>query len=88
MYVTNILATNMQYAIYKRLTLNSFSALNFVKKWFVLTLNSFKGFELKMKKIIFQTNLELNITTSEILAACGGIRGVTTHFLFGIRRCL
>jgi hypothetical protein len=40
----------------------------------VLTLKSFKGFELKMKTIIFvQTNLELNIITSEILAACGGI---------------
>jgi hypothetical protein len=46
----------------------------------VFTLNSFKGFELKMKKIVCATNLELNIVTSEILAACGCIRGVTTHF--------
>jgi hypothetical protein len=30
MYVAIILAPNMQYAIYKRLILNSFSALNFV----------------------------------------------------------
>jgi hypothetical protein len=45
-------------------------------KWFVLTLKSFKGFELKMKKKIVQ----LNIITSEILAACGGIRGMMTHF--------
>jgi hypothetical protein len=37
----------------------------------VLTLNSFKGFELKMKKNIVQTNLELNIITSEILADAG-----------------
>jgi hypothetical protein len=39
-------------AIYKRLTPNSFSSLNFVEKWFVFTLNSFKGFELKTKKIV------------------------------------
>jgi hypothetical protein len=43
----------MQYAIYKRLRLNYFSAFNIVFKWFVLTLNSFKGFELEMKKIIY-----------------------------------
>jgi hypothetical protein len=67
-----ILATNMQYAISKRLRLNNFSALNIVWKWFVLTLKSFKGFELKMKKIIN--------APSEILAACGGIRGMMTHF--------
>jgi hypothetical protein len=35
MYEAIILATNMQYAFYKRLTLNSFSALKFVLKWFV-----------------------------------------------------
>jgi hypothetical protein len=38
----------------------------------VLTLKSFKGFELKMKKKIK--------APSEILAACGGIRGMMTHF--------
>jgi hypothetical protein len=51
-YVAIILATNMKYAIFKRLRLNNFSALNIVWKWFVLTLKSFKGFELKMKTII------------------------------------
>jgi hypothetical protein len=38
----------------------------------VFTLKSFKGFELKMKKIIN--------APSEILAACGGICGIRTHF--------
>jgi hypothetical protein len=38
----------------------------------VLTLKSFKGFELEMKKLIK--------APSEILAACGGIRGMVTHF--------
>jgi hypothetical protein len=80
MYVAIIFATIMKYAIFKRLRLNNFSALNIVWKWFVLILKSFKGFELKMKKKIVQTNLELNIITNEILAACGGIRGMMTHF--------
>jgi hypothetical protein len=42
----------------------------------VFTLNSFKVFELKMKKIVC-ANI---FGTSEILAASGGIRGVTTYF--------
>jgi hypothetical protein len=51
MYVAIILATNMQYAIYKRLTLNSFQYLELCIKM-VCVLNSFKGFELKMKKMV------------------------------------
>jgi hypothetical protein len=42
-----ISATNIQYAICKRLTLNSFRDLNLVQKWFVLTLNSLKALNLE-----------------------------------------
>jgi hypothetical protein len=45
-----------------------------------VNIKKFKGTELSMKKLQWQTNLEVNIIkTDEIVAACGGNCGVTTH---------